>query len=120
MNAKILYAEDEEQTRTLVAEELGNAGYSVDQAEDGEAAIELLERGKYDLILLDIRMPGKSGLDVLTFLREKDRHPRVIMLTAVDEVSSAIQAVKLGANEYLTKPFRLEQLLTAIERILHR
>lgn len=120
MNAKILYAEDEEQTRTLVAEQLGHEGYIVDQAEDGETAIELLAQRKYDLVLLDIRMPGKSGLDVLTFLKEHERHPRVIMLTAVDEVSSAIQAVKLGANEYLTKPFRLEQLLSAVERILHR
>ncbi len=120
MNAKILYAEDEEQTRSLVAEELGLEGYTVDQAEDGETAIELLSQRKYDLVLLDIRMPGKSGLDVLAFLKDQERHPRVIMLTAVDEISSAIQAVKLGANEYITKPFRLEQLQSAIERILHR
>ncbi len=120
MNAKILYVEDEEQTRTLVAEELRQEGYTVDQAEDGEAAIGLLSGRSYDLLLLDIRMPRKSGLDVLAFIRDQDRHPRVIMLTAVDDLTSAIQAVKLGANEYLTKPFRLEQLLAAIERILHR
>ncbi len=120
MNAKILYAEDEEQTRSLVAEELRQEGYTVDQAEDGETAIGLLANRSYDLLLLDIRMPRKSGLDVLAFLQEQNRHPRVIMLTAVDELASAIQAVKLGANDYLTKPFRLEQLLAAIERILHR
>jgi DNA-binding response OmpR family regulator len=120
MNAKILYAEDEEQTRSLVADELRQEGYTVDTANDGEAAIELLAARTYDLVLLDIRMPRKNGLDVLTFLQEQKRHPRVIMLTAVDELTSAIQAVRLGANDYLTKPFRLEQLLAAIERILHR
>jgi DNA-binding response OmpR family regulator len=120
MNAKILYAEDEEQTRSLVADELRQEGYIVDTANDGEAAIELLAARAYDLVLLDIRMPRKNGLDVLSFLQQQNRHPRVIMLTAVDELTSAIQAVKLGANDYLTKPFRLEQLLAAIERILHR
>ncbi len=120
MNAKILYAEDEEQTRSIVADELRQEGYTVDQAEDGEAAIAMLSGRSYDLVLLDIRMPRKSGLDVLAFLKEQNRHPRVIMLTAVDELASAVQAVKLGANDYLTKPFRLEQLLAAIERILHR
>jgi DNA-binding response OmpR family regulator len=120
MNAKILYAEDEEQTRTLVADELRLEGYTVDIAEDGEAAIGLLTTRSYDLLLLDIRMPKKSGLDVLAFIREQNQHPRVIMLTAVDDLSSAIQAVKLGANDYLTKPFRLEQLLSAVDRLLHR
>jgi len=120
MNARILYAEDEEQTRTLVAEELRLEGYTVDTAADGEAAIGLLTGRTYDLILLDIRMPKKSGLDVLAYVREQNLRPRVIMLTAVDELSSAIQAVKLGANDYLTKPFRLEQLLAAVERMLHR
>jgi DNA-binding response OmpR family regulator len=120
MNARVLYAEDEEQTRSLVAEELRQEGYTVDTAADGEAAIGLLATRTYDLLLLDIRMPKKSGLDVLAFIREKNLRPRVIMLTAVDELASAIQAVKLGANDYLTKPFRLEQLLSAVERILHR
>jgi DNA-binding response OmpR family regulator len=120
MNTKILYAEDEEQTRSLVAEELRQEGYTVDTAEDGEAAIGLLAGRSYDLLLLDIRMPKKSGLDLLSFVREQNRHPRIIMLTAVDDLASAVQAVKLGANDYLTKPFRLEQLLSAIERILHR
>jgi len=65
-------------------------------------------------------MPGKSGIDVLQFLREQNLRPRVIMLTAVDDLSIAIRSVKLGANDYVTKPFRIEELLGAIERVLRR
>jgi DNA-binding response OmpR family regulator len=120
MSSRILYAEDEDHTRSLVADELRQAGYAVDTAADGEEAIRALGGASYDLVLLDIRMPGKSGIDVLQFLREQNLRPRVIMLTAVDDLSIAIRSVKLGANDYVTKPFRIEELLGAIERVLRR
>ena len=120
MSARILYAEDEEQTRSIVTEELRAEGYVVDQVADGEEAMRALEAATYDLVLLDIKMPRKSGMDVLQFLRERKLKPRVIMLTGVSELSTAIKAVKLGANDYLTKPYSLEQLLGAISRFLAR
>jgi len=120
MSYRILYAEDEDQTRSIVTDELRRAGYVVDTAADGEEAIRTLESASYDLVLLDIRMPGKSGIDVLRFLRERNLRPRIIMLTAVEEISIAIRSMKLGANDYVTKPFRLEELFNAIERILRR
>ena len=120
MSARILYAEDEEQTRSIVTEELRAEGYEVDQVGDGEEAMRALEGATYDLVLLDIKMPRKSGMDVLDFLRERNLRPRVIMLTGVNDLSSAIKAMKLGANDYLTKPYSLEQLLGAISRFLAR
>jgi DNA-binding response OmpR family regulator len=118
MAKKILYAEDEPASRELVSGELRRSGYTVDTAEDGEEAIRLLDAGEYDLLLLDIRMPRKTGIDVLSHLKEKGMRPRIIMLTGVGEVSIAITSVRLGANEYLTKPFRLEDLFQAIDRLL--
>ena len=120
MSRTILYAEDEEVTRGLVVEELQRAGFSVDTAGDGEEAIRLLSEKAYDLVLLDIKMPKKSGLEVLEFLKEKGLRPRVIMLTGVGELAIAIQSMKLGANEYITKPFKLEDLIQSIEKVLKR
>jgi DNA-binding response OmpR family regulator len=120
MRERILYAEDEEETRSIVTEELRLEGYVVDAVPDGEDAIRAIESTTYDLLLLDIKMPRKSGLDVLQFLKERNLRPRVIMLTALDDLSMAIKAVRLGANDYLTKPYSLEQLLGAISRFLAR
>jgi DNA-binding response OmpR family regulator len=89
-------------------------------AADGEEAISKLHSGTFDLMLLDIRMPRKDGLDVLEFVRSKRIRIRIIMVTGVDELSIAIRAVKLGASDYITKPFGLEDLLQAIRRVLQR
>jgi len=120
MAVRILYAEDDEGSRELVSTTLRDAGYLVDTASDGTGAAALLDQGSYDLVLLDIRMPGMSGMEVLRHMRKKNLQPRVIMLTAVDELSVAIDCVKNGASDYLTKPFRLEDLHGAIERVLQR
>lgn len=89
-------------------------------ADDGDTAVDMLARSPKDLILLDIRMPRMSGVEVLEELKKRQIKPRIIMLTAVDDLSVAIQCVKLGANDYLTKPFDLEHLLAAITRVLAR
>ena len=120
MRARVLYAEDEDSARFIVGEQLKQEGFEVTAAEDGEVAINLLEKESYDLILLDIRMPRKDGLEVLKYIRAKGIRSRVIMLTGVDEMSIAISAVKLGANDYLTKPYSLENLLLSIQKVLDR
>ncbi len=86
-------------------------GYELDEAGDGAEAIRKLEKGNYDLLLLDINMPGKSGLDVLKFIKEKNLHCRIIMLSGRLGFSVATEALKLGADEYITKPFSVEFLL---------
>jgi DNA-binding response OmpR family regulator len=117
---KILYVDDEETLRVLVRSQLMSEGYEVQVAEDGDVAVDVLSKSPQDLVLLDIRMPRMNGVAVLEALKQKKIKPRIIMLTAVDDLSVAIQCVKLGANDYLTKPFDLEHLLAAIKRVLAR
>jgi DNA-binding response OmpR family regulator len=117
---KILYVDDEETLRLLVKSQLTSEGYEVQVADDGDVAVEILSKSPQDLVLLDIRMPRMNGVAVLEALKKKDLKPRIIMLTAVDDLTVAIQCVKLGANDYLTKPFDLEHLLAAIKRVLAR
>jgi DNA-binding response OmpR family regulator len=120
MSTRILYAEDDEATRSIVSAQLTEEGFLVEAAEDGTSALRALDGPPFDLVLLDIRMPGASGLDVLREIKKRELKVRIIMLTAVNELSIAIEAVKLGANDYITKPYSLEELLGAIRRILRR
>lgn len=117
---RILYVDDDGDLRFLVQHQLTEAGHAVITAEDGERAIEIIDGESFDLILLDIKMPRKNGLDVLKYLKAKATRPRVIMLTGVEDVSVAIKAVKLGANDYITKPYRMETLLECMHRVLAR
>jgi DNA-binding response OmpR family regulator len=118
--ATILYVDDEDALRTLVKNQLATEGYTVETADDGDTAMEMLEKASYGVILLDVRMPRVSGVEVLKFIRDRKVISRVIMLTAVDDLSVAIESVKLGANDYLTKPYDLVSLVTAIERVTAR
>ena len=87
-------------------------------ADDGDTAIDLLKKDPYDILLLDIRMPRVNGVEVLKYLRERKIASRVIMLTAVDDLSVAIESVKNGANDYITKPYDLQVLLSSIQRVM--
>jgi DNA-binding response OmpR family regulator len=118
MATRILYAEDDDDARLIVREQLEVEGYEVETAADGEEAIAILSARSFNLVLLDIRMPGKTGLEVLQFMRERKITSRAIMLTAVSELSIALQAVKLGANDYITKPVQLDQLFACVKRVL--
>ena len=120
MRIRILYAEDDDTTRQVVCGQLAEEGFDVVTANDGEEAIKEFGSKTFDLILLDIRMPRKDGLEVLEFVRGVNKTVRIIMLTGVDELSIAIRAVKLGASDYITKPFGLDNLLGAIHRVLQR
>ena len=114
---RILCVDDEMPIRTLLKQHLELEGYEVGTADDGDTAIEELRTTSYDVLLLDIRMPRVSGIDVLKHVKDHKLHLRVIMLTAVDDLSIAMECVKLGANDYLTKPFDTEDLLAAIRRV---
>lgn len=117
---KLLYVDDEEALRILVKNQLAYEGFCVDTADDGDTAINMLEQNSYNLVLLDIRMPRMNGIEVLQYMKEHNIRPRVIMLTAVDDLSVAIQAVKNGASDYITKPYDLNNLLACINRVLAR
>ena len=114
---RILCVDDEHAIRTLLMSQLEQEGYDVDIAEDGDVAIEKLGKSRFDVILLDIRMPRVGGIDVLRHIRDSGMKSRVIMLTAVDDLTIAMESVRLGASDYLTKPFDTEDLFSAIRRV---
>ncbi len=116
----VLYVDDEDALRTLVKDELEGAGYRVETADDGDTGLEALERQSFDVILLDIRMPRLSGIEVLKVLKKQKIKSRIIVLTAVDDLAVAIEAVKNGANDYLTKPYDLNGLTNSITRVMAR
>jgi DNA-binding NtrC family response regulator len=93
-------------------------GYDVDLAENGAQGELRLEQRAYDLVLLDLMMPGKSGMEVLRDVRERDRHTPIFMITAFGTLEAAVQAVKLGANDYLSKPWDNDKLLIEIDRAI--
>ena len=115
---RLLYVDDEDSLRMLVEGQLEVEGFQVETADDGDTGIALLDKHSYDVVLLDMRMPRVSGIEVLKHMRERKIASRVIILTAVDDLSVAIEAVKNGASDYLTKPYELGVLLASIKRVL--
>ena len=117
---KILYVDDDAALREIVKDQLSSSGFAIEEAEDGAAAISKLETGNFDLMLLDINMPNKSGIDVLKFIKEKALKCKVIMLTGRVGFSVATESLKLGADDYITKPFNMDYLLFSIKRVLEK
>ena len=115
---RILYVDDDDALRTVVKDQLSGLGYLVDEAEDGVVAMEKLGNGIYDLMLLDINMPGKSGIDVLKFIKDRGLKCKIIMLTGRVGFSVATETLKLGADDYITKPFNVEYLQFSIKRVM--
>lgn len=116
---KILLVEDEEKLARFVELELTHEGYAVDKAFDGRTGLEMAEGGGYDLLLLDIMLPGLNGLEVLRRLRKTSPVP-VIMLTARDAVMDKVTGLDMGADDYVTKPFSIEELLARIRAALRK
>jgi DNA-binding response OmpR family regulator len=115
---RILYVDDDADLRGIVKDQMTSLGYVLDQAEDGAKGMEMLEKGNYDLMLLDINMPGKSGIDVLKFIKDRNLKCKVIMLTGRVGFTVATETLKLGADDYITKPFNTEYLLFSIKRVM--
>jgi DNA-binding NtrC family response regulator len=116
--AKILVVDDELIVRESLGGWLTRDGHSVDKASSGEEALAKCESTRYDIVLLDIKMEGMSGLDVLKKLKESDPDVAVVMITAYGSIPSAIEAMKNGAHEYLLKPFDPDELMILIEKIV--
>ncbi|MDP4152751.1 MAG: response regulator transcription factor [Bacillota bacterium] len=119
MGAKILIVEDEEKLARFVEMELSYEGYSVTKTADGREGLTLAESGEFDLILLDIMLPGLNGIEVLRRLRRSSNVP-VIMLTARDSVMDKVAGLDHGADDYVTKPFAIEELLARIRTALRK
>lgn len=110
---KILIVEDEKQMAMFIEMELNHEGYKVDVAHDGIEGLKKSENKEYDLILLDVMLPGLNGIEVCRNIRQFSHVP-IIMLTARSEVSDKVLGLDIGANDYLTKPFAIEELLARI------
>ncbi|HET6272708.1 MAG: Response regulator [Bacteroidetes bacterium] len=116
--SKILVVDDEDALRTVLSNELTSEGYDVSTASDGDEAISTIQKGLYDLVLLDIKMPRLNGFEVLKFVKEKHPKTKVVMLTGFADLKNAIESKKLGAEDFVSKPYDLVDLLTTIERVL--
>ena len=115
---KILIVDDEEKIRELIRMNLELAGYKCDEAEDGEMALEKLNKFGPDLALLDIMLPKKNGYEIAqSFIKQ---NVPIIFLTAKDSVTDKVKGLKLGADDYIVKPFESMELLARIEVVLRR
>ncbi len=117
--SSILVVDDEDALRTVLGGELANEGYEVRTAADGDEAISELDKSPFDLVLLDIKMPRLNGFEVLKFIKEKHEKTKVVMLTGFADLKNAIESKKLGADDFVSKPYDLVDLLTTIERVLN-
>lgn len=117
---KILLVEDEKGLIITLTDRLRSEGYKVTSAPDGIAGFELGSTGEFDLIVLDVMLPKKNGYDVCRDLRQKGITTPILMLTAKGETIDKVLGLKLGADDYLTKPFQVIELLARIEALLRR
>jgi len=117
---KILIVEDEPKTGDYLKQGLGEAGLIVDLARDGWEGLELARSGPYDLLILDVMLPGLDGWQVLAGLRRAGVETPVLFLTARDQVEDRVKGLELGADDYLVKPFAFAELLARVRTLLRR
>ena len=117
---KILIVDDEENIRNLLVEVLGKEGYECKTAANGEEAINEIKKDSFALVLLDIKMPINNGIDALPEILDHDKDIAVIIITGIMEVEIALNALKLGAYDYIMKPFGIEEVIINVEKALEK
>jgi len=120
MHEVVLVVDDEAVIRQLLRVKLSREGYNCQEADNAEKALSVLQSGPIALVVLDVRMPGKSGIELLPEIKSGFPDTAVIMATAVNDINVAVQCLKQGADDYICKPFNLEAVLLAIERALEK
>lgn len=120
MNSRILIVDDEAPIRALLGEHLRQEGHEVMLAPDGAAALEALAKGEFELVLTDVRMPGMSGLELLADIVRTHPGVGVLMLTACEDLTLAVNAMRIGALDYVLKPFRLAEITLSVQEALQR
>ncbi|HEX2055483.1 MAG TPA: response regulator, partial [Nitrospiraceae bacterium] len=114
---RILIIDDEPLMRLSVMDALAGVGCEVTAASTGTEGIHILERRQFDVVITDLRLPGADGLAVLKACKERNPNTEVILITAHGSVDTAMGAMKLGAYDYITKPFQMDELLLIVERV---
>ena len=117
---KILAIDDERNIRHLIQSEFTLEGFEVKTASSGEEGLERFCQDKFDVVLLDLRLPKMDGIETLRKLKQKSSATEVIMITGHGEIGSAVESIKLGARDYVTKPFKLDELLTLAKQVIPR
>ncbi len=117
---RILVVDDEQMVRDFLRKALETAGYTVVTASDGQEALEKMSQFDVGLVLLDIMMPGLDGFEVLDRMRQYEENIPVIMLSGIHEATTKVDSLTLGADDYITKPFSVEELLARIQVKLKR
>lgn len=120
MKNHVLLVEDEEALSLFVGDSLRSAGYDVDYAYDGKTALEKALTRVADLIVLDVMLPGLNGFEVCRQLRERGQKTPILMLTARSQTSDTVQGLKIGADDYVTKPFEMSELMARVAALLRR
>jgi two-component system response regulator HydG len=118
--ARVLIVDDQRNMRTTLAMMLRGAGHEVEEAPDGDAAIERLSDETFDLVLTDLKMGGRDGLDVLRHAKEQAGLTEVIVMTAFGTIENAVEAMRIGAYDYIQKPFAEEELLVKVQRAVEK
>jgi CheY-like chemotaxis protein len=117
---RVLVVDDESQIRRVMRTTLSSSGYEVSEATNGDEALGLIRSSDYDLVLLDVNMPGKSGLETCREIRAVGSHPAIIMVTVRDSETDKVDALDAGADGYVTKPFGIAELLARVRAVLRR
>jgi DNA-binding NtrC family response regulator len=117
---RILIVDDEPAVRKLITRILSKEGYQCEEADSATQVLDRLKSSRTELVILDIRMPDKSGIELLPEIKASHPNTAVIMVSAIVEVPSAVQCMKLGAEDYICKPFKADELALTVERTLHK
>jgi DNA-binding response OmpR family regulator len=117
---RILVVEDEKKLSELIARALRAERYAVDVALDGHAAWQMIETYEYDLVILDLMLPGLDGAEILRRTRRRNQHVPILILTALDATSEKVRNFEAGADDYLTKPFAFAELLVRVKALMRR
>jgi two-component system alkaline phosphatase synthesis response regulator PhoP len=117
---RVAIAEDEELIRTMLRLNLEKDGYEVESFESAEELLESLEHGHFDVLLLDVMLPGMSGEDVIVRIREKGINTPILMVTARVDIETKVSTFRKGADDYLSKPFDMEELLLRVKALIRR
>ena len=120
MHFRILIAEDEDITRKHLIHALKKEGYEVVGTSNGREALEQLEKEYFDILITDVKMPEMSGLELLEKTRERYQNIEVLIITGFGSIDAAVEAMKKGAYEYITKPFNLDELILKVKNIYER
>lgn len=117
---RLLIVEDEKQICDMIAKSLYDVGYEVDTCYDGEEALECILSEEYDLIVLDLNLPGVDGMEILKELRQKNEETKVIILSARGQIADKVEGLDAGANDYMEKPFHLQELEARVRSLTRR